>query len=38
MKITYSSEIINSFGGINFADHNVGKDFVYDTIPKSQKI
>jgi hypothetical protein len=35
MKITYSSENINSFGGINFADHSVGNASVYDTIDKA---
>jgi hypothetical protein len=32
IKITYSSENINSFGGINFADHIVKNALVYKTI------
>ncbi|WP_010522270.1 hypothetical protein, partial [Aquimarina agarivorans] len=32
MKITYSSETINSFGGINFADHIVSKSSIYQLI------
>ena len=34
-KITYSSETINSFGGINFADHIVRNASVYETIDKT---
>lgn len=32
MKITYSSEKINSFGGINFADQIISNASVYNTI------
>jgi len=32
MKITYSRETINSFGGINFADHIVSKSSIYQLI------
>jgi len=32
MKITYSKETINSFGGINFADHIVSKSSIYQLI------
>ena len=35
MKITYSSEKINSFGGINFADHIIGNASVYKTIDQT---
>src|SRR5665648_1226094 len=35
MKITYSSENINSFGGINFADHIVNSASVYKTIDQT---
>jgi len=35
MKITYSSENINSFGGINFADHIVRNASVYKTIDQT---
>ena len=35
MKITYSSEKINSFGGINFADHIIGNSSVYKTIDQT---
>jgi len=35
MKITYSTEQINSFGGINFADHIVSKASVYKTIDET---
>ena len=35
MKITYSSEKINSFGGINFADHIIGNSSVYTTIDQT---
>ena len=35
MKITYSSENINSFGGINFADHIVRSASVYKTIDQT---
>ncbi|MBK3519412.1 hypothetical protein [Carboxylicivirga marina] len=32
MKITYSKENINSFGGINFADHIISNNSLYETI------
>jgi hypothetical protein len=32
MKITYSKENINSFGGINFADHLIKKESLYEII------
>ena len=32
MKITYSKENINSFGGINFADKIIENVSVYETI------
>jgi len=32
MKITYSKETINSFGGINFADNIVKNNSIYDLI------
>ena len=32
MKITYSKENINSFGGINFADHIIGNSSFYKII------
>lgn len=32
MKITYSTDKINSFGGINFADHIIGKASLYTII------
>lgn len=32
MKITYSKENINSFGGINFADHIISNSSLYATI------
>ncbi|MDA3930125.1 MAG: IS1380 family transposase [Prolixibacteraceae bacterium] len=32
MKNTYSKENINSFGGINFADHIIGSTTLYKTI------
>ncbi len=35
MKITYSSEKTNSFGGINFADHIVRNASVYKTIDQT---
>ena len=35
MKITYSSEKINTFGGINFADHIIGNASVYKTIDQT---
>lgn len=35
MKITYSSEHINSFGGINFADSIINNTGVYDIIDQS---
>ncbi len=35
MKITYSSEKINSLGGINFADHIVKNTPVYKTIDET---
>jgi hypothetical protein len=35
MKITYSKENINSFGGINFADNIIGRTSVYDIINQS---
>jgi len=35
MKITYSTEKINSFGGINFADHIIENSSVYQIINKS---
>lgn len=35
MKITYSSEKINSFGGINFADHIIGNASVYKAIDQT---
>lgn len=35
MKITYSSEKINSFGGINFADHIINNASVYKTIDQT---
>lgn len=35
MKITYSSEKINSFGGINFADRIIDNSSVYETIDKT---
>lgn len=35
MKITYSTENINSFGGINFADSIIGNTSVYKTIDQS---
>ena len=35
MKITYSSEKINSFGGINFADHIVRNTSVFKTIDQT---
>ena len=35
MKITYSSEKINSFGGINFADHIMSNASVYKTIDET---
>jgi hypothetical protein len=34
MKITYSKEEINSFGGINFADKIIGNTSSYETINK----
>jgi hypothetical protein len=34
MKITYSKEKINSFGGINFADKIIGNTSLYGTINK----
>ena len=35
MKITYSSEDIHSFGGINFADHLVRNASVYQIIDQT---
>lgn len=35
MKITYSTQNINSFGGINFADSIIGNISVYKTIDKA---
>jgi len=35
MKITYSKENINSFGGINFADSIIGNTSVYKTIDQT---
>lgn len=35
MKITYSSENINSFGGINFADYIINNVRVYDIIDQT---
>jgi len=35
MKITYSSEKINSFGGINFADYIISNASVYKTIDQT---
>ena len=35
MKITYSSENIHSFGGINFADHLVRNASVYQIIDQT---
>lgn len=35
MKITYSSENINSFGGINFADSIINNTSVYNIIDES---
>ena len=32
MKITYSTDNINSFGGINFADHIIGNASFYELI------
>jgi len=32
MKVTYSTEKINSFGGINFADSIIGNTSIYETI------
>jgi hypothetical protein len=34
MKTTYSKDKINSFGGINFADHIIDKSSIYQTIDK----
>jgi len=34
MKITYSKENINAFGGINFADYIINNAGVYSTIRK----
>lgn len=35
MKITYSTEKINSFGGINFADQIIKQNSLYDSIDQS---
>ena len=35
MKITYSTDKINSFGGINFADSIIGNASVYKTIDQT---
>ncbi|SDG45789.1 Transposase DDE domain group 1 [Halorientalis regularis] len=35
MKITYSSDTINSFGGINFADKIIREASIYDTIDQT---
>jgi len=32
MRITYSGETINSFGGINFVDHIVSEISIYQLI------
>ena len=34
MKITYSKENINAFGGMNFADHIINNAGVYSMIHK----
>ena len=35
MKITYSKENINSFGGINFADNIIGRTSTYNIIDQT---
>jgi len=34
MKITYSKENINAFGGINFADYLINNSEIFNTICK----